>query len=144
MFGTIVMTGKYETERKTCYRCSKTGHFPNQCRFKDAHCHACRKKGHIAPVYNSTHTRKSSGTQVRKKPGWQKSKLEYKVRYVGRYSNGPVYVKILINAKRLGMEFDTGSDVSVISEETIGNIIFRRGSTILGCEIKDLILSPLR
>ena len=43
------------TERKTCYHCRKTGHFPNQCRFKNAHCHVCGKKGHIAPVDKSTH-----------------------------------------------------------------------------------------
>ena len=56
------------TERKTCYWCSKTGHFPNQCRFKDAHCHACDKKGHIASVYKPAHRGKSSPTQVPKMP----------------------------------------------------------------------------
>ena len=32
-----------------CYRCGGK-HLANHCRFKEAECHACRKKGHIANV----------------------------------------------------------------------------------------------
>ena len=74
-------------------------------------------KGNIAPVCKSAHTRKSS-KQVHKKPGQQKSRREYKVHDVGRHSNDSVYVKMLINGKRLSMELDTGAEVSIISEET--------------------------
>ena len=111
------MTGKVGTERKTCYRCGKTDHFPNQCRFKDVYCHACVKKGHIASVSKSTHTRKSP-TQVRKKPGRQQSKMEHKVHDVGRYSNDSIYVHMLINGKKLSMKLDSGAEVSIISEKT--------------------------
>ena len=68
MFGTIRMTGKYGTERKPCYRCDKIGHFPNQCRFKGAYCHACGKKGHIAPVCKSAHMRVSYHRQLQGPP----------------------------------------------------------------------------
>ena len=118
MFGTIRMAEKSGTERKPCYRCGKVGHFPNPCRFKDAYCHAFGKKGHIAPVCKSVHTRKSSPMQVDKKPGRQKSKLESKVHDVGRYFNDPVNVKFLMNGKRLSMGLDTGVEVSINSEET--------------------------
>ena len=47
------------TERRTCYYCGKAGHSPNECRFKDAYCHACGKKGRIAPVCKSAHSGKS-------------------------------------------------------------------------------------
>ena len=63
------------TERKTGYRCGKTGNFPNQCWFKDAYCHACGKKGHIAPVCKSAHSGKSSPMQVCKRPSRKKLKM---------------------------------------------------------------------
>ena len=66
----------------------------------------------------SAHTGKSSPTQVRKKPGRQKSQVEYEVHDVGTYSSDPVYVHMLINWKKLSIELDTGAEVSIISEKT--------------------------
>ena len=44
--------GKEEYTRsyspRSCYRCGKGNHSPAVCRFKDAKCHECGKKGHIA------------------------------------------------------------------------------------------------
>ena len=34
-------------------RCGKSNHTPVECKFKDAECHACGKKSHIAPVCRS-------------------------------------------------------------------------------------------
>ena len=63
------------TGRQTCYCWGKTGHFPNQCRFKDTYCYACGKKGQTAPVCKSAHSGKSSPMQVRKKPSRKKLKM---------------------------------------------------------------------
>ena len=107
----------------------------NQCRFKDAYCHTCGKKGHIAPVCKSAHSGKSSPTQVHKKPSRNKFKMnrvhddqgttetkssseEYTVHNVGRYSNDLVNIHMLINGKRLSMESDTEAEVSILSEKT--------------------------
>ena len=114
-FDTIVMAGEYRTGRTTCYRCGKRGHFPNQCRFKDAYCYACGKKEHIALVCKSAYTGKCSSMQVCKKPGRQKSKIN---RVHGRYSNDLVHIHTLINGKRLRMELDTGAEVYIISKKT--------------------------
>ena len=40
-------------QQQPCSRCGKTTHTPSDCHFKDAECHACGKKGHIAPVCRS-------------------------------------------------------------------------------------------
>ena len=37
-------------ERQACYQCGRSNHDPNDCKFKDAECHTCRKKGHNAPA----------------------------------------------------------------------------------------------
>ena len=55
----------------------------------------------------------------------ESSNEEYsKVHKVGRYSNDPVYVHMLINRKKLSMELDTGAEVSIISEKTRKDIFF--------------------
>ena len=48
------------------------------------------------------------------------SSEECTVHSVGRYSNDPVYVHMLINGKGkwVSMELDTGTEVSIISEKT--------------------------
>ena len=66
----------------------------------------------------SAHTGKSSPTQVRKKAGQQKSQMECKVHDIGRHSSDSVYVHMLNNGKKLSMELDTGTEVSIISEKT--------------------------
>ncbi len=38
---------------KPCYRCTGKGHTPEECRFKEAECRACKKKGHIAKACTS-------------------------------------------------------------------------------------------
>ena len=38
---------------KPCFRCARTGHCSDDCKFKDAQCHKCKEKGHIKPVCRS-------------------------------------------------------------------------------------------
>ena len=66
----------------------------------------------------SAHTQGSLSDAGMQKPGRQKSQMEYKFHDVGRYSFDPVYVRMLIIGKRLSMELDTGTEVSIISEKT--------------------------
>ena len=121
-----------EKERKTCFRCGRSGHFPKDCKFKDACCHACGKKGHIAPVCKSVSQKKiPSG----KRPAGRKQRTygkthrvqddqesssseEYVLHKVGNRSVDPVLVQVQINGKPLKMEVDTGAALSIISEGT--------------------------
>ena len=47
-------SGKAPGSATSCYRCGGC-HLSNTCRFKDAECHHCKKKGHIARVCRSRH-----------------------------------------------------------------------------------------
>ena len=47
---------------------------------------------------------------------------EYNVHNIGRQSNHPVYVQMLINGKRLNMELHTEADVSIVSKKTTEEI----------------------
>ena len=59
-----------------CYRCGRHNHTPDECRFKDATCHVCKKKGHLANVCHQRKqgqkkpaTDKQSSSSYKKKPG---------------------------------------------------------------------------
>ena len=45
-----------------CYRCGGT-HSPRDCRFKDAVCHSCKKRGHLARVCRSKRTQGTAAGQ---------------------------------------------------------------------------------
>ena len=54
----IHRNGHYRNARppaktKTCYRCGDTDHIATACRFRDAGCKKCHKKGHLARVCKS-------------------------------------------------------------------------------------------
>ena len=51
--GKSTKTGKNAANSEPCFHSSKPNHVPAQSRFKDAICHKCQKKGHIAPVCQS-------------------------------------------------------------------------------------------
>ena len=44
---------KVDQKGDPCYRCGRSNHTSDECRFKDATCHACEKKGHLASVCQS-------------------------------------------------------------------------------------------
>ena len=93
------------------------------------------RRVHIASVCKSTHSGRSSPKQVLKNYSLKKFKMNrinddqgttetessteaYEVHSVGRHSNDPVCIKMLINGKKVSMELDTGAEVSIISEKT--------------------------
>ena len=128
------------TESKTCFHCSRTGHFPKNCKFKDAFCHACSKKGHVPLVCKSVPHKKAAleqglpgrsqrryrktnrvqGDQEAREvesSGSSSSSGEYVFHHVGNHSVDPVYVQVEINGKPLKMEIDSGAARSIISEK---------------------------
>lgn len=110
--------------QKPCYRCNRSNHSAEQCRFKDSVCHTCNKKGHIAPACKSVKTDGKSGK------GRAKSSNAGKVHQVeddfgnfemlfsvsAKSDRNVIWVKPTINGKSIEMELDTGSGVSVMSK----------------------------
>ena len=44
---------KPQSSTQSCCRCGEPNHTPAECRYRDAICNACGKKGHIAPACRS-------------------------------------------------------------------------------------------
>ena len=128
---------RHHAASTTCYRCGRTGHSPNQCRFKDATCHGCNKKGHIRPACRSQHDQQPSRGPPKPQKGKQKSKPmklmettenddddDDSTVFVGRFAinklyqkkDNTIWVTLSINGTPLRMELDTGSAVSIISK----------------------------
>ena len=116
-----------------CYRCGGN-HKAAQCKFKDAKCHICKKKGHIAEKCRNksmsgdlSESRKefksNSKTQSRahfmEEDETSESDNEiYSVFQLGNKSNDAYKVQINMNGHEIVMEIDTGASVSILSEDT--------------------------
>ncbi|CAG2240240.1 unnamed protein product [Mytilus edulis] len=114
-----------------CYRCGGN-HLAAECRFKDAKCHSCKKKGHIAKKCRS----KSDNGKLSENHREFKSRFKprahfmeqdessesenevYSVFHFGNKSNEAYKVQINVNECEIAMEIDTGASVSIMSEDT--------------------------
>ncbi|VDI55683.1 Hypothetical predicted protein [Mytilus galloprovincialis] len=125
-----------EHEQSDCYRCGGN-HKAAECRFRDAKCHICQKKGHIAKKCRNRDDRNpqfqrsnaNSGSRFYKKQahfveqdasensGSESENEVYSVFNLG-YSCDAYKVDIQVNNKIIIMEIDTGASVSIMSEET--------------------------
>ena len=100
---------------QSCYRCGATNHLPSECRFKDAVCHACKKRGRIAKVCRS---KKSDSPHRKQQAGRQKKRVNFvdvDQKPEGGEEDLPIY--------QTAMELDTGAAVSLISEETYRKLL---------------------
>ena len=110
---------------KNCHRCNGK-HDPSECRFKEAICHNCSKRGHIRNACKSKpQSKKSTRTESGNKINAIESDDEYdstvgaidvfQHHQVG--SNKRIWINVKINQTDLRMELDTGSGVSIISKQ---------------------------
>ena len=130
---------------RPCYRCGGQ-HFDRDCRFKDAECRKCGKKGHIAracrskPAATPPTTQKSvTQKQQSRRPRRQQTNLlteeypedtdsdadvdpVYSLFTVSHRTAKPIRVNVQLNQTFLNMEVDTGASVSVISKDTYSKL----------------------
>ena len=107
-----------------CYRCRGT-HLPKDCYFKDAECHFCKKRGHIAKVCRAK--TKAEGRRHQHKTRQlttedEETETETEIYSLHKMANNkvsePIMVTVIANQAALTMEVDTGASASGISEAT--------------------------
>ncbi len=107
---------------KPCYRCGGTNHDQKDCRFRDAECHLCKKKGHIAKVCRSkprSNTLKQTH-KVTSGPTFTNETQDEEILalFHTKSTSDPITITVLVDEEELLMEVDTGASVSLISEVT--------------------------
>ena len=122
----------YRKPDRPCYRCGGQ-HLEKDCRFKDAECRKCKKKGHIARACRSKPPNQPAFQKPQsRQPRRQQTNLltddfpedaaetdpVYSLFTVSHRSAKPLRVDVELNQTPLSMEVDTGASVSVISRDT--------------------------
>ena len=113
-------------KRDDCYRCGGN-HRAHECRFKDAKCHKCKKRGHIA---KKCRNKQNSDSDKTVKSGAYHKRAHYledsgsdedelfSIFSVGSVKTDPYKVNVRVNGKEIEMDIDTGASVTVFNEDT--------------------------
>jgi len=128
-------TYRFQKQSVPCYRCSGTNHDQSFCRFKNAICHGCSKRGHILIACKSTSGRRSNDHRVRPNPAAAGRDRDVhaisddespsvgvgSIEIVDNYhleskARDKIWLTVKVNGRLLKMELDTGSGVSIINK----------------------------
>ena len=108
-----------------CFYCG-AAHYSTQCRFRDAECHNCGKKGHIWKVcWSKTKAAQHSGQSkpVHRTQEDTPDQAQECTLYPFQDSTAtPLQTTVIVEEREVLMEVDTGASVTVISEATLGSI----------------------
>ena len=115
-----------QREQRPCYRCGRT-HSTATCRFKDAVCHKCNKKGHLAKVCRSKRPTQNQGSRTTHQIAADDDCVSdtseaYELFNLQETRTKPLVVTVKLNNSSLDMELDTGASLSIISEKTFNSL----------------------
>ncbi|XP_064488368.1 uncharacterized protein K02A2.6-like [Ornithodoros turicata] len=117
---------KKTTKTQRCGRCLGD-HEAKDCRFKNAICNRCNKKGHIArackqqhgaPVAGDSHHLASGSDDERSSSSSELYQLNHVGDKLGHPDIPKFTVTLKVEGKRLNFEVDSGAACSIISEQT--------------------------
>ena len=108
----------HTTQRKACYRCGRRNHAAKDCRFADATCNYCHKKGHIAPACLKKKNASGKNTKHVAAVSDESDSDASSIDMVKSSSAMPIMVTLHVEGKALEMEVDTGAAYSVIYSGT--------------------------
>ena len=112
---------KPSKKAKPCFRCGKSNHAPEKCKFKDSTCHHCQKKGHIATVCLSKKNGKPRAAAVKAveaDDGTEDEQTYELHQLTGKSKTPPIMTSLLLDGNQIEMEIDTGASISLISQAT--------------------------
>ena len=121
-----------------CFRCGDFGHSPDGCRFKSVDCHGCGKKGHIkraclsgkrkgGQTLGSQKTKEVHNVEKAENSNEEEySDQEYEVSYlkvntIQSEKSKPLTLELKLDNRKVIMEIDTGSEISVMSKSEFEN-----------------------
>ena len=116
-----------------CHRCLGS-HLPQMCQFKQAECHKCHKKGHIARACKSRQNRQGTEPgKSNKKTHYVNDSLQpseqpltndstYNLFTIGGSGQNPIVVELTVNNLPVQMELDTGASLSLLNKQTYDKI----------------------
>ena len=94
-----VVKGQPQNSEKLCYRCGKR-HKVTACSFKEAECHACKKKFHIATVCQTKlkkHGRPPKSEHTHRVDTQESEPVEYTLFKVSSHTIEPLMVDVAVN-----------------------------------------------
>ena len=95
-----------------CYSCGQTDHKREKCKFRDAECHKCKRKGHISKVCQSE---KLQLLQEEDEDEGDSEGTIYAVSdSVRKFTGDAVYVPLRVEGKLCKWQLDTGSKYTVV------------------------------
>ena len=112
---------------KTCYRCNGD-HAGQECRFRDAVCHECKRTGHIARACRKKGTSANVVDSART-PAVEHQSIAHSL-FTLSAQNDAVAVTLDMNGTPIKLIVDTGAGVSLISERTF-RADWKRGQPLL-------------
>ena len=115
-----VVKGQPQNSEKLCPRCGGK-HKVTACPFKEAECHTCKKRGHIAKVCQTKlkkhdHGMPPKSEQTHRVDIQESEPVEYTLFKVSSHISEPLMVDVAVNGQSLQMELDTGASILLISE----------------------------
>ena len=123
---TAVETREHDTTRqnqvfkleksKKCMSCGKSGHARKDCRFYNATCHNCKKRGHISTVCMSKQSTPNVTHSLDEHPEEEGEENEIPCMQIYKCgnTNPPIAINVEIEGSQVSMELETGSSVSII------------------------------
>ena len=105
---------------KKCYRCN-CSHAHQNCKFKDAISHFCRKSGHIAGACRKKQSTLSETHVVYTAPVEKEEYSLYNVDNKSSTQQQPIKVQVKMNGNDISMVVDTGAGVSIIKRTNHAN-----------------------